>query len=229
MEKIKNFDETFDKQIEKNIKDYRFTFKENTVINKEKIEDYKFNSKLFFLNELIKHIQNDNSIKSYEYKNSRTIDKRTFGEYYADIIFKGWVCEDFFVMNMKKFGVRVELNGSDKERQFTNRPTTVADFKINFKNYEYQVSGNISIFLKEDKLKGLLKTNSNLLSKTKTGYIVISANQIKRHIEENKIKKEKLYGSKDGWKINFDKLTRYTYKNEMELKKEFQKKKINIF
>lgn len=221
MERIKNFNESFDRRIENNIKNYMFSFNNEKVIDIKKIEEYKRKAFLYFMNDLIKHLQVNPDLNSYVEKESRTIDNRTIGEFYADFIFRGWVCEDFFVEDMKKYSINVELNGNDRDRDFSLRPSTNADFKISNVPYEYQVSVGSVLKLKEDKLKGLLRTKSYLLGKTKNGYLVISAKDMKSVIKEKEITYKSLYGPKYGWELNFNDLENFMFDSEESLKKEF--------
>jgi len=108
-------------------------------------------------------------------------DSRGYLDYGRDLI-TSWLLEDYFLNELKKLGLAIELSGNDKERKILKNTKTSAnsDFEIEINDKKLKMElvfdftdyclKNNKIDLRDNKIEKLIESNSFLL-----GYIVNSS------------------------------------------------------
>jgi len=205
----------------------------------------------------ITYIDNSNinkvlfDLKVYDYitlmlrnfvSNKYSVDKRTEEEMGLNLLFSGWVTEDYVkqLLNKNYKNIKVENNANDKNRNFLNTVNTVCDLKLISNNntipLEIMVCNNV-LNLKTDKLYGskidrpfgLLKNNNPLMVVTPDGFILITAIELINIIKNNKLtfKYYDKYKQKPYYSINIKLLKEYNHSKNEIINENFMKEYLN--
>ena len=181
------------------------------------------------VNDLSKYIEINNENKdkylkkiiNYFYSvdlNSNSIsyckDNRGIEDYFINVVVNGWILEDYIIEQFKNNKVKVEKNGTDKNRVFTEKVTQEADIKVNNKKIEIQILSNKNgdLRIKSNKINNLIKNNINLLvfNKYDKNYIMINTTFLKKI--KNEYKEQEIYLNKFGYIINKKVLNKVDFK-----------------
>ncbi len=141
-------------------------------------------------------------------------DNRSVEDYLINVVVNGWMIEDHIIEQFINNNIKVEKNGSDKNRTFTSNINLEADIKVNNKKVEIQVLGNENgdLRIKTNKINSLIKNNINLLvfNKYDKNYIMINTTFLKKI--KNEYKEQEIYLNKFGYIINKKVLNKVDFK-----------------
>lgn len=141
-------------------------------------------------------------------------DNRNIEDYFINVVVNGWLVEDYIIEQFREHKVKVEKNGTDKNRVFTTKVTLEADIKVNNKKVEIQILSNKNgdLRIKSNKLDNLIKNNINLLifNKYDKNYIMINTTFLKRI--KDTYKEQDIYLNKLGYIINKKVLNKVDFK-----------------
>lgn len=141
-------------------------------------------------------------------------DNRNIEDYFINVVVNGWLVEDYIIEQFREHKVKVEKNGTDKNRVFTTKVTLEADIKVNNKKVEIQNLSNKNgdLRIKSNKLDNLIKNNINLLvfNKHDKNYIMINTTFLKKI--KNEYKEQEIYLNKMGYIINKNVLNKVDFK-----------------
>ncbi len=141
-------------------------------------------------------------------------DNRCIEDYFINVVVNGWLLEDYIIEQFKNNKVKVEKNGTDKNRVFTEKVTQEADIKVNNKKIEIQILSNKNgdLRIKSNKINNLIKNNINLLvfNKYDKNYIMINTTFLKKI--KNEYKEQEIYLNKFGYIINKKVLNKVDFK-----------------
>ena len=122
--------------------------------------------------------------------------------------------EDYIIEQFINNNIKVEKNGSDRNRTFTSNINLEADIKVNNKKVEIQVLGNKNgdLRIKTNKINSLIKNNINLLifNKIDNNYIMINTTYLNKIKINNK--EQEIYKNKMGYIINKNVLNKVNFK-----------------
>lgn len=141
-------------------------------------------------------------------------DNRSVEDYLINVVVNGWMIEDHIIEQFINNNIKVEKNGSDRNRTFTSNINLEADIKVNNKKVEIQVLGNENgdLRIKTNKINSLIKNNINLLvfNKYDKNYIMINTTFLKKI--KNEYKEQEIYLNKFGYIINKKVLNKVDFK-----------------
>lgn len=141
-------------------------------------------------------------------------DNRSVEDYLINVVVNGWMIEDHIIEQFINNNIKVEKNGSDRNRTFTSNINLEADIKVNNKKVEIQVLGNENgdLRIKTNKINSLIKNNINLLifNKIDNNYIMINTTFLKKI--KNEYKEQEIYLNKFGYIINKKVLNKVDFK-----------------
>lgn len=195
----------------KNMKDIITKKYEDKVNDLSKyIEINNFN-KSSYLKKIINYINNaDLNSNSISYCK----DNRSVEDYLINVVVNGWIIEDYIIEQFINNNIKVEKNGSDRNRTFTSNISLEADIKVNNKKVEIQVLGNENgdLRIKTNKINSLIKNNINLLifNKIDNNYIMINTTYLNKIKINNK--EQEIYKNKMGYIINKNVLNKVDFK-----------------
>ena len=141
-------------------------------------------------------------------------DNRSVEDYLINVVVNGWMIEDYIIEQFINNNIKVEKNGSDRNRTFTSNINLEADIKVNNKKVEIQVLGNENgdLRIKTNKINSLIKNNINLLifNKIDNNYIMINTTYLNKIKINNK--EQEIYKNKMGYIINKNVLNKVNFK-----------------
>lgn len=195
----------------KNMKDIITKKYEDKVNDLSKYIEINNYNKSSYLKKIINYINNaDLNSNSISYCK----DNRSVEDYLINVAVNGWMIEDYIIEQFINNNIKVEKNGSDRNRTFISNINLEADIKVNNKKVEIQVLGNENgdLRIKSNKLDNLIKNNINLLifNKYDKNYIMINTTYLKKI--KNEYKEQEIYLNKFGYIINKKVLNKVDFK-----------------